>query len=75
MLAMTATVEEVALVCDEEDIDAHFHKGRILTLARADHQLPAIQSAFEAYSRRGLQAHYHLLTFAEPQQRVRVTNV
>lgn len=75
VLAMNATVEEVARVCDEEDIDAHFHKGGILTLARGDYQLPVIQSAFEAYSRLGLQARYQLLTAAEAQQRVQVTNV
>ena len=75
MLAMNATVEEVARVCDEEDIDAHFHKGGILTLARGDYQLPIIQSAFGAYSRLGLQAHYQLLTAAEALHRVQVTNV
>jgi glycine/D-amino acid oxidase-like deaminating enzyme len=75
MLAMNATVEEVGRVCAEENINAHFHKGGILTLARGDHQLPALQSAFEAYSRLGLQEQYQLLSAGQAQERVRATNV
>src|SRR5579864_9062942 len=48
MLAMNASVVEVAKVCQEEHIDAQFHKGGILTLARAAHHLPMLRSAFDA---------------------------
>lgn len=75
MLAMEASVKEVGRVCREEGIDAHFHKGGILTLARGEHQLPLIQRAFEAYSRLGLQENYQVLTEGEAQERVQVTNV
>jgi glycine/D-amino acid oxidase-like deaminating enzyme len=75
MLAMEATVDEVGRVCQEEKIDAYFHKGGILTLARGEHQLPLIRGAFDAYSRLGLQDHYHMLTADQAQERVRVTNV
>jgi len=75
MLAMNATVDEVGRVCQEEGIDAHFHKGGILTLARGEHQLPLIRSAFDAYSRLGLQQQYELLSAAQVQELVRVTNV
>ncbi|MBZ5719840.1 MAG: FAD-binding oxidoreductase [Acidobacteriia bacterium] len=75
MLAMNGSVEEVALVCEEEGIDAHFHKGGILTLARGEHHLPMLRSAFEAYSRLGLGQQYRLYSAGEAQERVRVTNV
>jgi glycine/D-amino acid oxidase-like deaminating enzyme len=75
MLAMEATVDEVGRVCQEEKIDAHFHKGGILTLARGEHQLPLIRGAFDAYCRLGLQDHYQILTADQAQERVRVTNV
>jgi glycine/D-amino acid oxidase-like deaminating enzyme len=75
MLAMNGSVEEVARVCEDESIDAHFHKGGILTLARGEHHLPMLKSAFEAYSRLGLGQQYRLLSASEAQERVRVTNV
>ena len=75
MLAMNATVDEVARVCQEENIDAQFHKGGILTLARGEHQLPAIQSSFKAYASLGLEQHYEILSAAQAQDRIRVTAV
>ncbi len=75
MLAMEATVDEVDRVCQEENIDAHFQKGGILTLARGEHQLPVIRGAFDAYLRLGLQDHYQILTADQALERVRVTNV
>ena len=44
LLAMRASVEEIGRVCSEERIDARFHKGGILILARGKHQLPGIRS-------------------------------
>ena len=44
LLAMRASVDEVGRVCGEENIDARFHKGGVLTLARGQHQLPGIRS-------------------------------
>ena len=75
MLAMIGSVDEVARVCQQERIDAHFHKGGILTLARGEHHLPMLRSAFEAYSRLGLGEGYRLYSASEVQDRVRVTNV
>jgi len=75
MLAMNATVDEVSRVCQEESIDAHFHKGGILTLARGGHQLPMIRSAFDGYFRLGLHQQYELLTAAQAQERINVTSV
>ncbi len=45
LLAMRASVDEVGRVCNEEKIDARFHKGGVLTLARGRHQLPGIRSS------------------------------
>ena len=75
MLAMNDSVDEVARVCAEESIDAQFHKGGILTLARGEHHLPMLQSAFDAYSRLGLSQQYRLCSASEAQERVRVTDV
>jgi glycine/D-amino acid oxidase-like deaminating enzyme len=75
MLAMNDSVDEVARVCQQESIDAHFHKGGILTLARGTHHLAMLRSAFDAYSRLGLGQQYRLCSASEAQERVRVTNV
>ena len=73
MLAMNASVDEVARVCEEEDIDAQLHKGGILTLARGAHYLPMLQSSLAAYTRLGLGEQYQLLTADQARERVRVT--
>ena len=75
MLAMNDAVDEVARVCQEERIEAQFHKGGILTLARGEHHLPMLRSAFDAYSGLGLGQQYRLCSASEAGERVRVTNV
>ena len=75
MLAMNDAVNEIARFCSEEQIDAHFHKGGILTLARGAQQLPAIREAYAGYERLGLSDQYRLLSAAEANDRVRVTRV
>jgi glycine/D-amino acid oxidase-like deaminating enzyme len=75
LLAMRAAVNEVGRVCGEENIDARFHKGGVLTLARGQHQSPGIRSAYKAYERLGLGERYRLLSAEETAQRIRVTGV
>jgi glycine/D-amino acid oxidase-like deaminating enzyme len=75
MLAMRATVDEVARVCDEEGIDAQFRKGGMLSLARGAHQYPMIRAALDSYEALGLGDHAHLLSAEETTERVKVTNV
>ena len=75
MVAMNGAVDEIARVCESEQIDAHFHKGGILTLARGEHHVPMLRSSFEAYSRLGLGEQYRLLSAEQAQERIRVTNV
>jgi glycine/D-amino acid oxidase-like deaminating enzyme len=75
LLAMRAAVDEVGRVCGKENIDARFHKGGVLTLARGQHQLPGIRSAFKAYERVGLGDRYRLLSAEEAAEHIRVTSV
>lgn len=75
MLAMRATVDEVARVCDEEAIDAQFRKGGMLSLARGAHQYPMIRAAFESYEALGLADQARLMSAEEANERVKVTKV
>jgi glycine/D-amino acid oxidase-like deaminating enzyme len=75
LLAMRASVDEVGRVCAEEQIDARFHKGGILTLARGAHQLPGIRATYEAYERLGLADHHQILSREEAMERICVTDV
>lgn len=75
MLAMNGAVDEVARVCDEENIDANFHKGGILTVARSEQHLSMLNSTLEAYCRLGLGDQYQLLNASQARDHVRVTNV
>lgn len=75
MLAMKGAVEEVARVCEEEHIDAHFRKGGVLTLARTGSHSPMLRSTFAAYERLGLGSWVRLLGPGEVAERIRVTDV
>ncbi len=75
LLAMRDSVDEVGRVCGEEQIDARFHKGGVLTLARGQHQLPDIRSTYTAHERLGLADRYQLLSGEETAERIRVTKV
>jgi glycine/D-amino acid oxidase-like deaminating enzyme len=75
LLSMRASVDEVGRVCNEEKIDARFHKGGVLTLARGRHQLPGIRSSYAAYERLGLGDRYQMLSATEATERIRVSNV
>ena len=75
MLAMNASVDEVAHFCDEEQVDAHFHKGGMLILARGVHQLALIRESQAQYERLGLGDQYRLLSAEETNERLKVTKV
>jgi glycine/D-amino acid oxidase-like deaminating enzyme len=75
LLSMRASVDEVGRVCNEEKIDARFHKGGVLTLARGRHQLPGIRSSYAAYERLGLGDLYQMLSTTEATERIRVSDV
>lgn len=75
MLAMCDAVDEVGRVCAEENIEAQFHKGGILTLARGTHHLPMIRASFDAYQRLGLGDQYRLMSGDEARERIQVTHI
>jgi glycine/D-amino acid oxidase-like deaminating enzyme len=75
LVAMRGAVEEVGRVCDEEKIDAQFHRGGGLTLARGAHQLPGLHSSYATYQRLGLGDRHQLLSAGEASERIHATNV
>jgi len=75
MLAMCDSVDEIARICSEENIDAQFHKGGILTLARTAAHVPMLRSSLAAYERLGLGSQYRLLNSEQASNRIRVTNI
>jgi glycine/D-amino acid oxidase-like deaminating enzyme len=52
--ALRATVDEVGSVGAEEGIDAQFHKGGTLRIARGIHELPSLQAAWRDLDGLGL---------------------
>ena len=66
------TVDEVGRVCAEEGLDAGFHKGGVLRVARGTHELPAVRAAWDLRVRLGLSAGCAVLDADELQARVRV---
>ena len=75
LLAMLDSVDEVGRVCSEEQIDAHYHKGGYLSLARGAHQLPAIHATYADYERLGLADRHRILSKEEARERINVTNL
>jgi glycine/D-amino acid oxidase-like deaminating enzyme len=68
-------VDEVGRVCAEEKIDARFHQGGVLTLARGQHQLPGIRASYASHERLGLADRYQVLSGEQVAERIRVTDV
>jgi glycine/D-amino acid oxidase-like deaminating enzyme len=66
-------VDEVGRAAAEADIDAGFHKGGSIVLARGPHGVPALEDALRAYERFGFGDRYRLLDAATLAQRIRVT--
>jgi glycine/D-amino acid oxidase-like deaminating enzyme len=75
MLAMNDAVDDVGRVCEQENIDAHFHNGGILTLARTQSHVPMLRASLDGYTRLGLEQQYQWLSAEEALDRVRVTNI
>lgn len=70
--AMRDTVDEVGRVCDAHGIDAQFHKGGLLRVARGPHELPSVDREWEHLQRLGLADGCARLGADELRQRVRV---
>jgi glycine/D-amino acid oxidase-like deaminating enzyme len=73
--AVQASVDEIQIICAQENIDANFRAGGTLTLARSAAQLASIRASHAAYAHLGLADRYQLLTPDEAAERIRVTKV
>jgi glycine/D-amino acid oxidase-like deaminating enzyme len=65
-------VEEVGRVSTEEGIDAGWHRGGQLTIARGTHQLPAMRERIETYERFGFGDRNQLLSAEGLAEHIRV---
>ncbi len=65
-------VDEVGRATAEAGIDAGFHKGGELLVARGPHGVPSLEAAYEEYARFGFGDRYRLLDAAETAARVRI---
>jgi glycine/D-amino acid oxidase-like deaminating enzyme len=65
-------VNEVGRACAEAGIDAGFHKGGGITVARGPHGVPALEATLEEYRRFGFGDRYRLLDATELASRIRI---
>ena len=65
-------VDEVGRVAATEGIDAGFHKGGELIVARGAHHVPALEASLREYERFGFGEHYRLLDAAGVAEKVRI---
>jgi glycine/D-amino acid oxidase-like deaminating enzyme len=65
-------VDEVGRVAAAEGIDAGFHKGGELLVARGPHHVPSIEASYREYERFGFGDHYRLLDAAGVAEKVRI---
>jgi glycine/D-amino acid oxidase-like deaminating enzyme len=65
-------VDEVGRACAAEGLDAGFHKGGEILVARGPHGVPALEDAFEEYRRFGFGDRYRLLEPDELSARIRI---
>ena len=71
--SMMATVDEVARVCQAENIDCHYAKGGTLAVAYAPFAARRLQEEAEAYAVRGLADYCHWLPAEESRRRINCT--
>jgi glycine/D-amino acid oxidase-like deaminating enzyme len=72
---MIATVDEVGSVAEVEGIACDYEKGGVLRLARGRQQLPLLQQAYATYQWLGFGEEYQLLSKAEAEQRIQISEV
>ena len=65
-------VDEVGRATAEAGIDAGFHKGGALIVARGPYGVPSLEQAFEEYDRFGFGDRYQLLDGGAVAERVRI---
>ncbi len=65
-------VDEVGRACAEEGIDAGFHKGGEVIVARGPQGVPGLEESLEEYRRFGFGDRYRLLDARELGERIRI---
>jgi glycine/D-amino acid oxidase-like deaminating enzyme len=65
-------VDEAGRACTEAGIDAGFHKGGQITVARGRHGVPALEAEYEEYARFGFGDRYQLVDGAGLADRIRI---
>ncbi len=65
-------VDEVRRACEEAGIDAGFHRGGSIIVARGPQGVPALEAELEAYARFGFGDRYRLVDGSELGERIRV---
>ncbi len=65
-------VDEVGRACAAEEIDAGFHKGGQIEVARGPHGVPALEQALNEYRHFGFGDRYRLLDAPELADRIRI---
>lgn len=65
-------VAEVGRACAAEGIDAGFHRGGEIIVARGPHGIPALEAGLEEYRRFGFGDRYRLLDGDELAERIRI---
>jgi glycine/D-amino acid oxidase-like deaminating enzyme len=65
-------VDEVGRACAEAGIDAGFHRGGELIVARGSHGVPALEGSLEEYGRFGFGNRYRLIDADELATRIRI---
>ncbi len=71
-LAMYESVDQVGEVCQREGIDAHYAKGGELEIARAEYDLPKLESMYDEFRAIRLEEHYEILDRHQTAERKRV---
>ena len=68
--AMVTTVDEVARVCQAENIDCDYAKGGTLSVAHSPFMVEGLQSEVELHAAHGLEGYSHWLPAHEARQRL-----
>ncbi len=68
-------VEEEGRACEEAGIDAGFHKGGEIIVARGPQGIPGLEESMREYERFGFGERYRLLGTAELEGRIRIAGV
>lgn len=75
ILALHRSVEQIGEILTAEDIDAHYHRGGLLSIAIGECQMPGLQRTLQIYQDLGLGEGNRLLSADEARSRVAATGI